>query len=156
MADFSISITVTGSIGGQSFSWSRTATVANIDAAIYGLNSSIQTTSGLGSDSAGGFAVDGHHDYTGVAVACFVHNNPGTILWLNPIDPTGTVYAGVLMPPNLPMIYYGGAGTGFTGSFNASNSATDTPTVDMVGAINATQFIGSGSITALYGLKAVS
>jgi hypothetical protein len=156
MADFTITITVTGSIGGQSFTWSRTATVANIDAAIYGLNSSSQTNSGLGSDSAGRFAVDGHHDYTGVAVACFVHNNPGTILTLNPIDPTGTVYASVLMPPNLPMIYYGGAGTGFTGSFNSSNSSTATPTVDMVGAISIIPFIGSGSIAGLYGLKAVS
>ena len=156
MADFTITIAVTGSIGGQSFSWSRTATVANIDAAVYGLNSSVQTNSGLGSDSAGGFSLDGHHDYTGVAVACFVHNNPGTIIKINPIDTTGTVYASVIMPPNVPMIYYGGAGAGFTGTFNSSNTATDTPTVDMVGMISAEPLIGSGSIAGLYGLKAVS
>jgi hypothetical protein len=156
MADFDITITVSGSIGGQAFSWSRSATVADIDAAVYGLNASAQTNSGLGSDEAGGFAVDGHHSYNGVAVACFVHNNPGTILTLNPIDPTGTVFASVMMPPNVPMIYYGGAGTGFTGAFNSSNTGTDTPTVDMVGAISVVPFIGSGSIAGLLGIKAVS
>lgn len=156
MADFTITIRVSGSVDGQAFAWTRTAIVNDIEEAIYGLNASTQANTGLGSDEAGGFPLDGHHSYSGVAVACFVHNNPATIVTLNPIDPTGTVYCSVLMAPGIPMIYYGGAGTGFTGAFNSSNTGTDTPTVDMVGTVSTVPFIGTGTIGGLIGLKPVS
>jgi len=154
MADLSISITVTGSMGGQSFTWSRTATVGNIDDAVYGL---FQTKDFVGSteSGSGSQAADGIYSYSGAAVMCVVHTNPGTVCKISALCSDGTARGSFLVLPFVPMIYYNGAGTGFTGGLNASNTSTDTPTIDIT-AIQSQVMMGSGSVAALIGLKSIS
>jgi hypothetical protein len=152
MADFDISITVTGSIGGQSFSWSRTATVANIEAAVYG----ISATGYLAGNTEGEEqTADGIYSYAGAAVIAVVHTNPATVVNVGATC-TDTAQRGrFLAPAFVPMIYYNGAGTGFTGGVNASATSTDTPTIDIAGTTVA-QMMGNGPVASLLGLKAIS
>jgi hypothetical protein len=152
MADFSISITVTGSMGGQSFSWSRTATVANIDAAVYGL---FQTNDLLGTPESSVQQADGIYSYSGAAVMCVVHTNPGAVCNVSCVCTDEGARGAFLVPAFVPMIYYNGAGTGFTGGLNASGSATDTPTLDIAATV-VQVMMGNGPVASLIGLKAIS
>lgn len=152
MADFTITITVTGSIGGQSFSWSRTATVADIDASVYGLSTLNDL---LGTPESGLQTTDGIYSYSGAAVICSVHTNPGAVFDVGALCSDGGVRAQFLVPAFVPMIYYNGAGTGFTGGVNASGTATDTPTIDIAGTTIAVM-MGNGACSTLIGLKAIS
>jgi hypothetical protein len=152
MADFNISITVTGSIGGQSFSWSRTATVANIDDAVYGLS---QYAASVGDTETTAQSSDGLYSYSGAAVIVQVHTSPGAIANFGVTCTDSGQRARWLAAAFVPVIYYNGAGTGFTGGVNASDSATDTPTIDIVGS-HYEGFIGTPSNAALIGLKAIS
>jgi len=155
MADMTITIRVTASIGGQAFAWTRTATVANIDAAVYGLNGPSSGSSGVTEALVGSTAVDGVYSYSGAAVVCVVHTNPGMVSNIPILDAAGAQRGGFLAVPFVPVIYYNGAGTGFTGGINSSNTATDTPTVDIVAGA-AQYFTGSGPTATLIGLKAIS
>ena len=152
MADFDITITVSGSIGGQAFSWSRSTTIEGIEAAVYGvsvLNDLFATP------EAGLQTADGIYSYSGAAVICAVHTNPGTVFDIGALCSDGGVRAQFLVPAFVPMIYYNGAGTGFTGGVNASGTATDTPTIDIAGTTIAVM-MGNGPSSTLIGLKAIS
>jgi hypothetical protein len=152
MADFDITITVSGSIGGQAFSWSRSTTIEGIEAAVYGLSIINEL---IGTPEAGLQTTDGIYSYSGAAVICTVHTNPGTVFDVGALCSDGGVRAQFLVPAFVPMIYYNGAGTGFTGGVNASATSTDTPTIDIAGTTVA-QMMGNGPVASLLGLKAIS
>jgi hypothetical protein len=152
MADFTITIAVTGSIGGQSFSWSRTATVENIDDAVHSL---AQNAQGFGDTETTAQTADGVYSYSGAAVIAQVHTSPGAIANFGATCTDTGQRGRWLAAAFVPVIHYNGAGTGFTGGVNASNTATDTPTIDIVGA-HYDAFIGTPSNATLIGLKAIS
>lgn len=157
MADLTITITVSASIDGQAFRWSRSATITSLDSAIFGARQTPHNSGqAIGGSEAGSLASlsDGLYSYTGIAVGCFVHASQNAVIPLTLLDSTGTLITGVMMSANVPFIVYGGYD--FNGAAKSSGTSTDTPTVDVDGVIVSAPFIGTGSIRALVGLKAIS
>ena len=143
-----MTITITVSCNGVT--WSRTAAV-EVDTA------SMQNGYAAGQILFGTEAVasaNGIHSYSGIAVGVYANKAKGSIGLLALNNNSGVqMFIGVTT--YLPVIVYSGAGTGFTGAFNASATATDVADEDI---LSMGQSIITGSInsTALVGLKAIS
>jgi hypothetical protein len=156
MADFTITIRVTGTAGGQSVSWSAAATVADIDALILnGHNAAQATESGASIITAEGIGASGVGlmSYTGIAVSCVVGEGGSTVTLVTPYDGSLNDNGAFVVPTGIPVITY--QGPDFNGAMNIGSSATATPTVD-VQSIAAGPWFGFGSFKALAGVKAVS
>lgn len=156
MADFTITIRVSGTAGGQSISWSRTATIADIDAVVQnGHNAAQSGESGasiVSIESAAASGV-GTTSYTGIAVSAVVSEGQGTMTIVIPYDGSLNSNGQAICPPGVPFITYQGGD--FNGAMNIGSGATLQPTVD-IGSISAGPQYGFGSFKALAGLKAVS
>jgi len=156
MADMTITITVTSSAGGNTINWSRTATVADLLSAVHKVSeggsvaglqvtaASESTTSALGYYS------------TGLAVLVAVHTSVNSHGACQMQDSSRNSYYGPVLPAGVPFIAYNNAGAGgFSGGVNYSNTATDTPTVDIDGALFK-DYSGACTFTSLGGLKLIS
>jgi hypothetical protein len=143
MADLSITVAVAANVGGKSFAWTRTGTIADIDSVVtanldgYAVGSGANTLA-RESTSIGGS--DTPITETGAAVAAWVGTARTGAVTVYVIDPSAAAYFFAHMPMGLPFILYNGEN--WDGSFNDSTTATDTPTYS----------IASMSITALSGL----
>lgn len=154
MADFNISIRVSGTAGGQAISWTRTATVESIDALVLtGRNA--QSTASLPhvlTESVISSGV-GAVSYTGVAVCAVVSEGQGNVLAVGTYDSNPAINSRFYAPTGVPILIY--QGFDFNGAMNVGASDTATPTVD-VQAIEGVSFYGFTPYKALAGLKAVS
>lgn len=154
MADFNISIRVSGTAGGQAISWTRTGTVADIDVVVQtGRNA--QSTASLPhvlTESVISSGV-GAVSYTGVAVCAVVSEGQGNILTVGAYDSNHTLNSRFYAPTGIPVLIY--QGFDFNGAMNVGASDSATPTVD-VQAIEGTSLYGFTPYKALAGLKAVS
>lgn len=144
-----MTITVTVSCNG--ITWSRSAAV-EVDTA------SMQDGNGGNAILFGTEAVtsanNGMHSYGGLAVGVFANKAKGSIGLLQLNNGSGVqMFIGVTT--YLPLIVYSGAGTGLTGAFNTSATATDVADEDIAYVVQ-TVIIGSQKTTALVGLKAIS
>lgn len=140
MADMTITLALSGNVGGRRFSYSSTSTVADVDAAMFA-----QAGSGAG------LTPFTPQSYGGLSAVVIVPNSVGLNV-LN-FETTGgnTVY--FFVPAGLPAVLYNS--DGFNGSFGYSTTATDGPTNDPTiygcGAI-----AGHANYRAIAALKAIS
>lgn len=156
MADFTITIRVSGTAGGQSISWARTATITDIDVVVQNGHNAVQIGEGSGSIVGIESAVPGGvglTSYTGIAVSAVVSEGQGTLTLVTPYDVSLNSNGSAICPPGVPFITYQGGD--FNGAMNIGSSATLQPTVD-IGSIAVGPSYGFGSFKALAGLKAVS
>lgn len=156
MADMTITITVTSSAGGNTINWSRTATITDLLSAVHKVSEG-GTATGLQLTAASESTTSGNGIYsTGLAVLVAVHTSVNSHGACQMQDSSRTNYYGPVMPAGVPFIAYNNAGAGgFGGGVNFSNTATDTPTVDIDGAFFK-DYSGACTFTSLGGLKLIS
>jgi hypothetical protein len=151
-----ITITVTGRIGGNNITWSRTASVEGLLGAVHRVGEGVveqQQIHAMASEASG----TGVGLYsTGAAVCCVVQNGEGTTTSLDIYDTANNSYKGPLLPEGMPFIVYNGAGAGgFNGGINRSATSTDTPTID-IDYILVQSISGHAPWSSLTGLKLIS
>lgn len=150
MADMTITITVTGRVGTNTNSWSRTATVTDLLGAIHRNGESSGNIASSEADTG-----DGIYS-TGAAVMCILHTGENAMMSAQSLDGSRNSLSAPLMPTGVPHIVYNGAGAGgFNGGAQWSGTNTDTPTVD-VAAVNVSSFLGLAQHATLTGLKLIS
>lgn len=150
MADMTITITVTGRVGSNTATWSRTATVADLLGAIHRVGES-----GGNANSAEADAGDGIYS-SGAAVTCAVHAGDNALMRATAQDTSRNSIGAALLGKGIPHILYNGAGAGgFNGGGKWSGTNTDTPTDD-IASVNLASFIGLAPHAALTGLKLIS
>lgn len=156
MADLTITLTVRGSVGGQSFAWSRDGVVSDISSASViaqdkqPANGSAQT---MGAES--GFAGNNGspHDYIGIACGIVAGTGNNGAMTYEIADPTNTEVLVQHMPHGFPFIVY--AGYDFNGGLFESASATDVPQDD-IAYLSASALVGKAKFHAIIANKAVS
>jgi hypothetical protein len=143
-----MNITVTVNCNG--IIWSRTASIEVDTASMQEGNTGAGLTFGAEAETPS----YGMHSYSGIAAGVFANKAKGSIgsVTLNN-GSTVSMVAGVTT--YLPLIVYSGAGTGFTGAFNTSATATEVPDED-VAILTLSRIIGAQKTTAIVGLKAIS
>lgn len=157
MADLSVSVTVQATVGGKSFTWTRTGTIADIEAA-----------SVVASDRTGGSAApnvlftdntftktsDSPHTYTGPAFVAVAGSGAYGAVSVDVDDPTSAVTSLTsILPHGLPLFLY--TGYDFNGAINKDTVATVTPTYD-IGNVSVTAISGLNKFQALAGYKPIS
>lgn len=155
MSSINIQVTVTGRIGGKSFSWSRIAVIEGILDVMEQAAESLNPGSGFSTTENNAELMDGWHSFSGLAVGIFVNSGPSTVLRVSPNATGKAAVAPALLPANVPYIVYNGAGTGFDGGAGSSNTAGDIPTDD-IESVGLTDFLGRASVGSLVGLKLIS
>jgi hypothetical protein len=147
MADMTITVTVTA----RGVSWSRTTTI-EVDAALY--QQGDLTTSRIGGSETIGQGAS-LYSYSGMAVAFLANKAISSLAVLIGTDSSDNAITSPIIPPCVPFIYYGGAGTGFTGAINATATSTDLPTVDLDSVVTS-MAMGVSETHSIVGLKAIS
>lgn len=152
-----ITISVTGRIGGNNITWSRTATVEGLLGAVHRVGEGSTSEQSLTCAMASETPAIGTGVYsTGAAVCCIVHSGQGASAFLDIYDSSKNDYNGPVLPEGLPFITYNGAGAGgFNGGINLSATATDTPTND-IDYILVRSISGQAPWSSLTGLKLIS
>ena len=144
-----MSITITVSCNGVT--WSRSAAVEVDTASMqdgYGANGTLFGTEAITSNN------NGMHSYGGIAVGVFANKAKGSIGLLKLVNGSSLEML-IGVTTYLPVIVYSGAGTGLTGAFNTSATATDVADEDIAYVVQSI-ITGSQKTTALVGLKAIS
>ena len=135
-----ITLTLSGNVGGRRFSYSSVSTVADVDAAMFA-----QATNGDSPD------IFTPQSYTGLSASVFIGNSIGLNRYEVELASTDVVY--FFLPAGLPVIMYNG--DGFNGAFNYSTTPTDSPDEDptryAAGAV-----VGKANYRAIAALKAIS
>lgn len=144
-------MTITIAVSCNGITWSRTASV-EVDTAStqdgYGAGALLFGTESVATGN------NGRHSYGGIAVGVFANKAKGSIALVQLNNGSGvSLLAGVVT--YLPLIVYSGAGTGLTGAFNASATATSVADKDIAYVTNSI-IMGAQKTTALVGLKVIS
>lgn len=146
-------MTITITVSAKGFTWSRSGSISDIDAAI--VHTSERTETQVVGASDGTELGDGMHSYNAVAVACIVNSGPGSLLKALTVNDSDATTGGAAVSPNLPFIVYNSAGGGFTGGVSSGASATITPTDD-IDRIQLETLMGTPIAQVLIGLKPTS
>lgn len=157
MADMTITITVTGRVGTNNITWSRTATVESLLGAIHRVGDGSTNELALSYPAASETPTTGTGVYSsGLAVTCIVHNGENGMARVNVFDSSKNDYNGPILPQGIPFIAYNGAGAGgFNGGVNFSATLTDTPTND-IDYLTVRNYSGQAPWSSLTGLKLIS
>jgi|JI10StandDraft_1071094.scaffolds.fasta_scaffold545684_2 hypothetical protein len=147
-------MTITIAVSTKGFTWSRTASIADVTAAVTHISEQTSADAVFGGVEAAAVG-DGLHSFNAIAVGCLVNSGSGSILKVLTSVSGGTQTGGVAIPPGIPFIVYNGAGTGFTGGVSTGASNTITPTDD-VQRLQFGSIMGSSVAQVLLGLKATS
>jgi hypothetical protein len=145
-----MNITVTVNCNG--IIWSRTASVEVDTASMQDGNSGGSITFGTEATTTTSY---GMHSYSGIGVGVFTNKARGAVGVVSLFNSDRTVISTSAVMTYLPLIVYSGAGTGFTGAFDASATGTDTPDEDIC-SVTMSTISGARRTTALVGLKAIS
>jgi hypothetical protein len=149
MADMTYTVTIRGTKAGNTFTWSRTGTIADIDHASHHVNGSQATLTNIIGDPGTGVIAQA----TGIGTGVVISKSTAGINILQLVDNTLAVVAQFALVKDMPFVFH--AGYDFNGAFNASNTATDNPDED-VDSVTLTTTGGTRRFAALFGLKAVS
>lgn len=144
-------MTITIAVSCNGITWSRTASVEVDTASMqdgYSGGASIFHTESVATGSLG------RHSYGGIAVGVFANKAKGSIGALT-LNNGSSLQMIVGVVSYLPVIVYSGAGTGLTGAYNTSATATDVADED-IAFIGNSLIMGTLKTTALVGLKAIS
>lgn len=144
-------MTITVAVSCNGTTWSRTASIEVDTASMqdgYAGGSLIFHTESVATGSLG------RHSYGGIAVGVFANKAKGSIGALT-LNNGSSLQMIIGVVSYLPVIVYSGAGTGFTGAYNTSATATDVADED-IAFIGNSVIMGTQKTTALVGLKAIS
>ena len=146
-------MTITIAVSTKGFTWSRTASIADVTAAVTQISEKTYGDSfvgGIESTAQG----DGLQSFSAIAVACLVNSGTGSLLKALTLS-SSAASGGAVIPTGIPFIVYNGAGTGFTGGVTSGASSTITPTSD-IESLQVGSLMGSPVSNILLGLKATS
>ena len=151
MADMTFAVTITGTIAGKLFNWTRTATVADVDDMMTAYCESAGGENGFFTAKSGGQTSSTMHTYDGMAAVMIVGLNTNGLNGVSLLGATPTLV--FMCSPKFPFIAYNGGG--FNGMFNQSSTATDVPDEDPEGfSVGPTG--GRNKYSAIGALKAIS
>jgi hypothetical protein len=136
-------MTITITVNAKGVKWSRTATIADIDATALIVNENVTATASSNSLSS----------YPSIAVGCVVNNGQGTLAKVSAVN--GTAVLTFVANGALPVIFYNGAGTGYTGGVSSGASNTGSPNTD-IESIGIGQYVGTPMCSSLFGYKPTS
>lgn len=157
MSTMTITITVTGRVGGNNITWSRTATVEGLLGAVHTAGDAVNTGDVAATLASSENYPTGSGRYsTGLAVLCAVHTGQTSQAYLEMDDKDENTYMMPVLIEGVPCIMYNGAGAGgFEGGYSASSTATDKPTID-IDTVRLLNLTGHAPYAALAGLKLIS
>lgn len=156
MADLSIQVSVTATVGGKSFRWTRTGSIADI--------SSASTTSQDRTPVSGGAHViaadptfvgngDTPVEETAAAFICVAGTGAYGALSFSTDDVAGSYDMNTVHVHGMPLLLY--TGYDFNGAIFKSTTATDTPTDD-IGNVSVVSITGPAKFQALVARKPIS
>lgn len=155
MATMTITVTVTGRQGGNTITWSRTATVSDITGAVHRTTVASNQTElevAVGSETTKGGAIYS----TGLSTIAVINNGANGILSVQPQDSSGTTIRCGVLGQGVPFFLYNNSGAGgFSGgfSYDSSNGLTPTSDIDKIAFV---QVVGNCPYSLLIGTKLIS
>ena len=154
MADMTITITVTGRVGTNNITWSRTATVEDLQGAIHKV---ADAPSNFAGSEANASSASKEAIYsTGMGVVAIVQTGSASLAAIEVKDPSDNAINSAVLSPGIPFIMYNSAGAnGFDGGIKNSATATDTPNVN-IEMVTVKALEGVSPWSGLAGLKLVS
>lgn len=151
MADMTFAVTISGNINGKRVSWSRTATLVDVDDAIQAHCESGGGDPDFFTVLNGGQVSTSQHSYDGCAAVMVVGQNTGGLNWL--VLQGSSDYAAFGLSTGIPFIAYNGGG--FNGMFAQGTTATANPSDDVTGYLMS-PLGGRNKYSAIGALKAIS
>lgn len=155
MADMTITITVKANVGGVITTWTRTGTVTDIDAALFRSGEMQATTSFAPVGSVAGQGI-GLYSESGLAVFVGVMKGNNSLTYFGCTNAADASIGRPMLFPGIPLLLYGGAGTGYVGAMATSGSGSDVPDEDLATVGSLVHAGHSSGYVFLAGLKPVS
>ena len=151
MADMNIAVSISGTIAGKPFAWSRTSTVQDVNDVMTAHCESAGGENEFFTAQGGGRTSSAMHTYVGMSAVMIVGLNANG---LNAVSLIGATPVLVFMcSPKFPFLAYNGGG--FNGMFNQSSTANNVPDKDPEG-FSVGPIGGRNKYSAIGALKAIS
>ena len=151
MADMTFAVTISGTIAGKRFGWSKTATVEDVDDVLQAFCESGGGEPNFFTAQSGSYTSSTMHSYDGMAAVMIVGQNTAglSLVGLTAATPLASFYC----PSGFPFMAFNGGG--FNGMFNQSSTATDVPDEDPE-VYSVAPIGGRNKFSAIGALKAIS